>query len=68
MEESLAISRSVCAGWNGAPYKSPNDFILPTNFSAPYESTNLNGPPENGGNPSPNTAPKMTLLMNFCSI
>ena len=51
------MSSSVCAGWNAEPYKSAKDLILLTNLSAPYASTNLKGPPENGGNPNPNTAP-----------
>ena len=62
------MSRSVWAGWNGAPYKSAKVFILPTNLSAPYESTNLKGPPLNGGNPNPNTAPEIMFQCDLLPI
>lgn len=54
---SFAISTKVSAGLNGAPYNAAYEFIFETKFAAPKRSTHLKGPPVNGGNPRPNTAP-----------
>jgi hypothetical protein len=48
------------AGWNCAPSSSRYLDMRSTNFCAPMASTRRKGPPRNGGNPMPNTAPIST--------
>ena len=52
-----AWSRRIWAGANRSPWAAASRSSLVTTSSAPRRSTSMNGPPVNGGKPSPKIAP-----------